>query len=95
MADPIADPQNAPSTTPHIFRNFAFPSNQVAVTPSDDTDLAHSGGLMIEGTGTIKYMTDGGQIITRTLTLDETFIPFVVKRVYATGTSVSTIWVCY
>jgi hypothetical protein len=69
-----------------------------AVTPSDTVNIpAVTGGtnngcvLYVGGTGTLKVTTIGGDDVTFTGVPTGTFIPVHVVRVWATGTSATSI----
>jgi len=69
-----------------------------AVTPSDTVNIpAVTGGtnngcvLYVGGTGTLKVTTIGGDDVTFTGVPAGTFIPVHVVRVWATGTSATSI----
>lgn len=62
-----------------------------AVTPSDSTDLAtHARCLFIGTGGDLKVVTVGGDEITFCV-LDGQMLPFMIKRVKATGTTATDI----
>lgn len=69
-----------------------------AVTPSDSADIAAvTGGvnngcvLYVGGAGDVKVKTVGGDEVTFTGIQAGTFMPVQVVRVYATGTSATSI----
>jgi hypothetical protein len=70
-----------------------------AVTPSNTDDIASiSGGtsnngcvLYVGGAGNLKVDTIGGDTVTFTGVLGGSFIPVQVTRVYATGTTATSI----
>ena len=65
--------------------------NAIAVTPSDTIDLTHASTLYIGGTGNIKVNTEGGQTTTFTAIQKGTTLPVLVKRVWSTDTTATSI----
>jgi len=71
------------------------PANMRAVTPSDSADLDKYGILYVKSGGDVKVdLTEEGTGITLNLE-DESFLPLNIKRVYATGTDATDIYVCW
>lgn len=72
------------------YRNF--PQNQVTLTPSDTVDIPNADGMMIEAgsDGTIVTQDKHGRQISRTVKAGA-ILPVLVKRVLATGTTVSPV----
>jgi hypothetical protein len=63
-----------------------------AVTPNDGTDLAvPARALYVGGTGDLKVDTAGGDTVTFSGVTAGSFIPVMVSRVYATGTTATNI----
>lgn len=66
----------------------------IAITPSDTEDLGHVGFVMLplaaDDDKNVKVMTVGGQVVTLNL-LHNQIIPLLVKRVYSTGTSATSV----
>jgi hypothetical protein len=61
--------------------------NQVAVTPSDSTDLPDvTRAIYVSTGGTLKYTPVNGSALTITV-YDGQLLPFAVSRVWATGTT--------
>ena len=71
-------------------------ANAAAVTPNDSADLTNvSRSLYVGGAGNVKVdMADVGTV-TFTGVPAGTILPIRVKRVYATGTTATTILVLY
>ena len=77
------------------IKRALFVSKAVAVTPSDSTDLAIPGEIFIDEAGTegnAKVDLLNGGTITIALRRGEV-PPFLVRRVYATGTTAVSIFV--
>lgn len=68
----------------------------VAVTPSDDTDLAtYAKGLLIKGAGNIEFlpaMNDDADTVVMTVTDNYLLVACVVRRVLATNTTATGIY---
>jgi len=85
------------------FGNVAGPDTSlpagaaVAVTPSDTVDLAYTTtGLYIGATGTVRVrFKDDPTAVTFTGVPTGTILPVLVDRVFATGTSASSIIALY
>lgn len=79
--------------------------NAEAVTPNDEQDITLSGSpitgidngaVLYLGTGgNLTITTVGGQKVTLTNVANGSFIPIQVRRVWATGTSASSILALY
>jgi hypothetical protein len=70
---------------------FEAAQDYAPVTPSDTADLPKltRKGLMVGTAGTLHVLDEGNQALT--LTVPAGFVPLVVRRVYATGTTCSGI----
>lgn len=71
-------------------RSSQFPQNHETITPSNTVDLARPMLVMAGSDGTMKIEDRKGTQITYTVTAG-TVMPILVKRVHATGTTVSPI----
>lgn len=68
----------------------------VLVSPDNDTDLAvASRGIYVGGTGTLKVTMLGGEAVTFTAIAAGVFHRLRVTRVWATGTTATTIHALY
>ena len=70
------------------------PRNVLSVTPNDGADLTKFGTLYVTGAGTVKVDLVGSGQFTFTATAN-TFYKLQVKRVYATGTAATGIYVMW
>ncbi len=76
------------------YRNASDPANgAAAITPSDSTDLAtYARAIYVGVGGNIKVdLTDAGTGVTFVGVPQGTILPVQVKRVYATGTTASSL----
>jgi hypothetical protein len=74
----------------------ALASEAIAVTPADGTDLATTqAALFIGGGGDVKVDMTGSGTVTFSGVADGTFLPILVDRVYATGTTATNILALY
>lgn len=85
---------NSYNVKKNVFYGGMIPRNCAAVTPSDADDLAVPGILYITGTGDVKVDMVGTGTVTLTVTAN-TFLKIQVKKVYATGTDATGIYVFY
>lgn len=70
--------------------------NAFAVTPNDSTDLTHSSrALFVGGAGDVKVDTKGGDTVTFVGVTAGAILPVRVTRVYATGTTATSIVAVY
>ena len=66
--------------------------NQVAITPSDSTDLAYiSRALFIGGAGTIRVTPTSGQSAVTYTVPAGMILPIRVSRVWSTGTTATNV----
>ena len=72
------------------YNPFQVVRNAAAVTTSDTVDLTNYGVLLIGVGGDVKVDLAGSGTVTYTLESGE-FLPVLVKRVYATGTTATGI----
>ena len=78
---------NLPTSTPVTQAQEAY-----AVTPNDSANLAQfPAALYVGGTGDVTVDMANGGTVTFTNVPDGTFLPILVKRVYATGTAATDI----
>jgi hypothetical protein len=77
-------------TYKYDYNNMASVAS--AVTPDDSTDLTEvAKGVYVGGAGTLKVdMGDGGTVTFSGLSAG-VFLPIIVKRIYATGTTATNI----
>jgi hypothetical protein len=76
------------------YNPFQIVSNSADVSPSDGDDLSNYGIIYVGTGGAIKFDLAGSGTMTITVE-DGTFIPMIVKKVYATGTDaddISVLW---
>lgn len=74
----------------------ALASEAIAVTPADGTDLATTqAALFIGGAGNVKVDMTGSGTVTFSGVAAGTFLPILVDRVYATGTTATNILALY
>lgn len=66
----------------------------IAVAGDNGNDLESFGAIYIETGGNIKFTTEGGDVITLAVE-DKTWLPWIVRRVWATGTTATGIYVAY
>ena len=71
-----------------------IPLNMASVTPNDNGNLSAYGTLYIETAGDIKVTTIDGNTVTVAVT-NFVFFPIAVKKVFATGTTATGIFVCF
>jgi hypothetical protein len=62
-----------------------------AITPNDTANINPTRGVYVGGTGTLKVDMADGSTVTFTGILAGQVHPLAVRRVYATGTSATTI----
>lgn len=87
---------SSPQYSVKQIQNLGAFSNATDVTPSDSTDLSQPGILYVGNGGDVKVETINGDTVTFANMPIGSFLPCVVKRVYATGTgNTSGILVCY
>ena len=67
-----------------------FPEDAAAVTPSDTVDLPQFSVIYVGGAGNVKVTTAQGTAVTFTGVNGGTVIPVRVRRVWATGTTATT-----
>jgi hypothetical protein len=67
----------------------------LAVTPSDDTDMDNNGTLWIGTAGDITFITQGGDTQTVTIPSNGYYFDMTIKRVKATGTTATDIYICF
>lgn len=73
----------------------SYPLFGTLVTPNDGADLATPGTIRVNGAGNVVVIPYGNTAsITLTLAAGE-FVPCIVKRVLATGTTATSIHVFY
>jgi hypothetical protein len=72
-----------------------LPQNGIEVTPSDTGHLEQPSTVYVGGTGDVKVLTVGGQVITFVGALAGVVLPCVVTRVYSTGTDATSIVALY
>jgi uncharacterized circularly permuted ATP-grasp superfamily protein len=70
-----------------------FPTRAATITPSDTTDLGYPGVIRVGGAGNVAYTTHYGDTITLTDLAVGEYIPNVVRRVLATGTTATNLTV--
>lgn len=79
----------------HPNLNFlSFPNDASDVTPNDGADLPKKGLLYIGVSGNLRVTTLGGSTITFA-NVPVGFFPVRVARVWATGTTATSIEVCH
>jgi hypothetical protein len=62
------------------------------ITPSDASDLVkNSRGLLVCGAGTLRITTMNGEVLNFSAVPAFGFIPYIVKKVHATGTTATGI----
>lgn len=67
-------------------------ANAAELTPADGADLAYSSrGLYVGGAGNVRVQTVGGSVVTFVAVPAGSILPVRVKRVYATGTTATSI----
>ena len=65
-----------------------YPTGAQNITPSDATNLlAPAVGLFVGGAGNISAVMENGDTVTFTGVLAGQFLPFIFKRINATGTT--------
>ena len=83
-------------TKENLAEQRALPSEGVAVTPADGSDLATVRAALFVGTGgNVKVDMAGTGTGTFNNVADGTFLPILVDRVYSTGTTASNIIALY
>lgn len=75
-----------------VYNPFQILRHVASVTPNDSTDLSTYGIIYCKTGGDIKVDLVGSGTITYTIQ-DGEFLPVIVKRVYATGTNATDIYV--
>lgn len=74
------------------LKNTFSIQNGAAVTPDNGVDLTDNArALYIGGTGAVKVTTVGGDDLTFTAVQAGSLLPVAVRRVWATGTTATTI----
>jgi len=70
----------------------AYPT-AFSITTSDTVDLpnATTGGIYVGANGDVKVKTLGGNVVTFAAVVAGTYLPVVVSRVYATGTTSTSV----
>lgn len=81
-------------TKKNVYFGGMIPRNVLSVTPNDGADLTKFGTLYVTGAGTVKVDMVGSGQFTFTAVAN-TFYKLQVKRVYATGTSATGIYVLW
>lgn len=75
----------------NLYNRFEqFPRNHSTITPHNSTNLGREMLVMAGSDGTMAIVDHADVVITYTVTAG-TIIPIVVKRVNATGTTVSPV----
>ncbi len=72
-----------------------FPGDAAAVTPSDTVNLAQPSVIYVGGGGNVKVTTAQGSAVTFTGVQAGGVIPVQVIRVWATGTTATTMTAVY
>jgi hypothetical protein len=70
-----------------------FPTHAASVTPSDTVDFTYPGVVRVGGTGNVSYVLQDGTAITMNALQVGEYIPNVVRRVNATGTTATNLTV--
>lgn len=71
-----------------------YPSNIAVITPNDSADLATSMVIEVVTAGAVHFRTTGGQELTRTFSAGDV-IKARVSKIWATGTTATTLWGYY
>lgn len=80
---------------PNQFENLAHPDSASSVTPDDSANLTNHGILYIGGAGDVAVTTSGGSEVTFTGLSAGSFLPVIVAKVKATGTTATNILVTF
>ena len=72
-----------------------FPEDAAAVTPSDSADLPQFSVIYVGGAGNVKVTTAQGSAVTFSGVQSGGVLPVRVRRVWATGTTATTMTAVY
>jgi hypothetical protein len=89
-----SDDPNSSSVKQEVFYGSAIPRNCYLVTPNNALDLPIPGILYVTGAGDVKVAMVGEGEITLAVE-DAKFVPIQVRKVFATGTNATGIYVFY
>jgi hypothetical protein len=67
-----------------------YPAGALTITPSDTVDLTYNSIIYVGVAGAVKVTTANGDVVTFTGVAAGTIIPVQVHRVWATGTTATT-----
>ena len=74
-----------------MIQPLAIWRNAAVVTPDDSNDLAHYGTLHVDTGGDLKVLPVDATVAITINVGDDSWVPILVKRVYATGTTATGI----